>query len=145
MQNENRNEKHPIGTRVIILKDYRFFKRAEGKIGVIHKIDHRIIPKETFPLEFTVKKQKVRLNITDLEGDDLILNIPIIKYGRVFGKIRGDQCFWHKIETKKFSLKEIHDLQDKDSEISVISIKECSDSGDDFLGSPSGDDFLIKD
>jgi len=131
-QNEIPSKKYPIGTKVIILKDCRFFKRAEGKIGVICKIKHYIIPRETFPLEFKKNREKYRLNINNLE-EDLEINIPIIKYGKIFGKIRGDQCFWHKIDSKKFILKEKHDLQDKDSEISIVSIKECSDSGDDFL------------
>lgn len=90
------NEKYPIGTKVIITRDCRLFKRAVGKMGVIRKIKHYTISKEIFPLEFKKKGQKYRLNINNLEQEeeDLVLNIPIIKYGRFFGRIKGDQCFW---------------------------------------------------
>jgi hypothetical protein len=95
MANKVRSEKHPIGTKVLIIRDCRFFKRAVGKTGFICKVENYTIPNDIFPLEFKKNGQKYQVDINDLqEQEDLTLNIPTIKYGKLFGRIKGDRCFW---------------------------------------------------
>lgn len=84
-------EKHPIGTEVIVIDDRRRIKRATNKKGIIVKYLCYTLPKDLFPLEFKRKGEKYRVEIQDWD-EDLPLEIPIIKYSR-FGRIRGTVAF----------------------------------------------------
>ena len=92
MDHEEKMDKYLIGTKVIILKDCRRWKRATGKKGVIYKNISCIILADTFPLDL----HNTVIHITN-ECEDLKFEMPVIKYGRL-GKIRGDQCWWTSIE-----------------------------------------------
>lgn len=89
-------ERYPIGTEVVIIEDCRRIKRATNKKGIIIKYDYCIFAKEDNPLNFEEKGVKCSIEIQILD-EDLVLNIPVIKYSR-FGRIRGYQCFWSSIE-----------------------------------------------
>ena len=89
-------EEYPIGTEVVILEDCRRLKRATNKKGIIIKYDYCTFQKEDNPLNFEEKGVKHSIEIQNLD-EDLVLDIPVIKYGR-FGRIRGHQCWWSSVE-----------------------------------------------
>jgi len=83
----------PIGTKVIITNDCRKWKRATGKEGIIVKKKRYTISKDVFPLKIN---KNTTLHVTDLDKD-LVVNVPVIKYGR-FAKIRGYKCWWTTVD-----------------------------------------------